>query len=71
MGIEILKEQTCDVCDETPDCAEIETEICGVYWICENCLKKDKCSAGAKHKKGHRGDCFGGTLLKELASNKT
>ena len=40
MGIEILKEQTCDFCDEIHDCAEIETESCGVYWICENCLKK-------------------------------
>lgn len=40
MGIEILEEQVCDVCDETHDCAEIETEVCGVYWVCKDCLKK-------------------------------
>lgn len=48
-----------------------------LYVDCTECVRgangsdKDKCSAGAKHKKGHRGGCFGGTLLKELASNET
>ncbi|MES0445037.1 MAG: hypothetical protein ABUJ92_00690 [Desulfobacterales bacterium] len=27
---------------------------------------EDKCSAGSKHKKGHRGGCFSGTLIEGL-----
>ena len=27
---------------------------------------KDKCSAGFKHKKGHRGSCFSGELISTL-----